>query len=660
MRRRRRRLDRRHAPSAREAAGARVLRLPFNLGIGGAVQAGFVYALEHGYDYMVQVDGDGQHDPAEIDELRRRAWTHDPSVDMVCGSRFLTRRLRYPAPISRRTGIHIFAFLLSRIVAPARHRPDLRASGSTTAARSSCSPRDYPHDYPEVEAVLMLHHHRLRMREVPVRMFERGGGVLLDQLGQVGLLHDQGAARAVRRPVPRARPVPEPGDARAGRRGARGSDGQPDPDRRDPRRRRRCCSSCSSWSAAGGCWSATRCCGCFSAVVLLGLAVWRDALEQSPSAVGIAYPPNALFFVAFGFVLVLLLHFSVAVSRLADQTKVLAQRARAARGAPRARPRRARTAPRSARAPRATAAAQRLDDRRDRARRRAPGAPPVARPAWPSPSPPGAAPDPRARDPAPAAGLLVACALLSVAWASSWPRCRAPTSTTTSATSSTWPRPAAGRTSASRPGRAGRASSRSCTQLGQPPRADRHRRRPPGLPGHRAAALLAVRGQPAGGRARRRQRPNPVGQNPPLYYGYEAIPYWITRWTELPTRLLFMRLANLPLYLLIVAFTWLAAGEVFGRRRRAADDRRGQRRAAAAARVHVGRREPRHPAHDASGRRSPTRRSSRCASGRDPGRCCRSAGSPRSPCSPTGAGWRSSARCSSCSQCCCGARGRCV
>ena len=75
---------------------------------------------------------------------------------------------------------------------------------------------DYPHDYPEVEAVLMLHHHRLRMREVPVRMFERGGGSLVDQLGQVGLLHGQGAAGAVRRarpPAPgrrarrRARPV---------------------------------------------------------------------------------------------------------------------------------------------------------------------------------------------------------------------------------------------------------------------------------------------------------------------------------------------------------------------------------------------------------------------------------------------------------------------
>lgn len=63
--------------------------------------------------------------------------------------------------------------------------------------------------------------------------------------------------------------------------------------------------------------------------------------------------------------------------------------------------------------------------------------------------------------------------------------------------------------------------------------------------------------------------PNPVGQNPPLYYAYETIPYWATRWAQLPTRLLAMRLANLPLYLLIVVFTWLAAGEAFARRRRA-------------------------------------------------------------------------------------------
>ena len=64
----------------------------------------------------------------------------------------------------------------------------------------------------------------------------------------------------------------------------------------------------------------------FSALVLLALAVWRGLLEEVASTLGVAYPPNALFLIAFGFVLVLLLHFSLAVSRLSDQTKVLAQR----------------------------------------------------------------------------------------------------------------------------------------------------------------------------------------------------------------------------------------------------------------------------------------------------------------------------------------------
>jgi hypothetical protein len=64
----------------------------------------------------------------------------------------------------------------------------------------------------------------------------------------------------------------------------------------------------------------------FSGLVLLGLSIWKGALEDLASLVGIAYPPNALFLIAFGFVLVLLLHFSLAVSRLSDQTKMLAQR----------------------------------------------------------------------------------------------------------------------------------------------------------------------------------------------------------------------------------------------------------------------------------------------------------------------------------------------
>jgi hypothetical protein len=64
----------------------------------------------------------------------------------------------------------------------------------------------------------------------------------------------------------------------------------------------------------------------FAALILLGLSIWRGLLEDIASVVGVAYPPNALFLIAFGFVLVLLLHFSLAVSRLADQNKVLAQR----------------------------------------------------------------------------------------------------------------------------------------------------------------------------------------------------------------------------------------------------------------------------------------------------------------------------------------------
>jgi glycosyltransferase involved in cell wall biosynthesis len=155
-------------------AGATVVRLPFNVGIGGAVQAGFMYARERDYDYVAQVDGDGQHDAAELAKLVD-AMRADPGADMVCGSRFLTKDHRYPVPICRRTGIHLFAFALTRIVG---HRVSDPTSGFRLFNRRAIAlfARDYPHDFPEVEAMLMVHAHRLRMREVPVRMHERGCG----------------------------------------------------------------------------------------------------------------------------------------------------------------------------------------------------------------------------------------------------------------------------------------------------------------------------------------------------------------------------------------------------------------------------------------------------------------------------------------------------
>jgi glycosyltransferase involved in cell wall biosynthesis len=157
------------------AAGARVVQLPFNLGIGGAVQTGFIYADEHGYDYMVQVDGDGQHEADELGKLVT-AMRSDPSLDVVCGSRFLTDAAdRYPAPFGRRTGIQLFAFVLSRIVRDTVTDP---TSGFRLYNRRAIRlfAADYPPDYPEVEAVLMMHANRLRMTEVPVRMRTRGTG----------------------------------------------------------------------------------------------------------------------------------------------------------------------------------------------------------------------------------------------------------------------------------------------------------------------------------------------------------------------------------------------------------------------------------------------------------------------------------------------------
>jgi glycosyltransferase involved in cell wall biosynthesis len=192
-----------------EEAGARVLRHPFNLGIGGAVQSGFAYARENGYARMVQVDGDGQHDPAEIARLMD-AMDEDRSLDMICGSRFLTRDCEYVAPVSRRTGIHIFAFLLSRIVGQRVTDP---TSGFRLYNRRAIAlfARDYPHDYPEVEAVLMVHFHRLKMRELSVRMFKRGGGVSSISSGK-SIYYMVKVLLAIFIGLVRARPVVEPGD----------------------------------------------------------------------------------------------------------------------------------------------------------------------------------------------------------------------------------------------------------------------------------------------------------------------------------------------------------------------------------------------------------------------------------------------------------------
>ena len=161
----------RTAKVARQA-GVKVASLPYNLGIGGAMQTGFQYARNNGYEIAIQFDGDGQHMAAEIEILL------DPlqkgRADIVIGSRFL-KRGDYRPSFFRRIGISIFSTVLSAIMG-------MPVTDTTSGFRAVNSrvieffARVYPEDYPEVESLVLLHRAGMTIAEVPVRMRDRTGG----------------------------------------------------------------------------------------------------------------------------------------------------------------------------------------------------------------------------------------------------------------------------------------------------------------------------------------------------------------------------------------------------------------------------------------------------------------------------------------------------
>ena len=153
--------------------GAIVLRLPFNVGIGGAVQTGFKYALDGGYDLALRLDGDGQHDPAELPKLIEPIDRGD--ADLVIGSRFVDETGTYRPPFARRLGIRMFARLVSLL---GGQRVTDTTSGFIALDRIGIElfAREYPHDYPEVEATLVALRSGLRLVQVQVDMRERETG----------------------------------------------------------------------------------------------------------------------------------------------------------------------------------------------------------------------------------------------------------------------------------------------------------------------------------------------------------------------------------------------------------------------------------------------------------------------------------------------------
>lgn len=154
-------------------AGAFVVTLPFNLGIGGAVQTGYKIAAEQGYDAAVQVDGDGQHDPRYLADVLTPLFEN--KLDLVIGSRFLIKDDAFKSTALRRVGIRFFCHLLKGLTGLFLTDPTsgYRACGRKLIQRYA---EYYPVDFPEPEAIKMARRYDARVGEVPVRMRERQGG----------------------------------------------------------------------------------------------------------------------------------------------------------------------------------------------------------------------------------------------------------------------------------------------------------------------------------------------------------------------------------------------------------------------------------------------------------------------------------------------------
>lgn len=153
--------------------GFNVLNLPMNLGIGGAVQTGYLYAYKNGYDIAVQFDGDGQHDAKYLDAMAKELVEFD--VAMVIGSRYIDKE-GFQSSSMRRIGIKYFSLLIKLLTGKTITDP---TSGLRMCNRHVMEmfSEVYPKDYPEPETTVKVLRHKLKVKEVPVVMRARETGV---------------------------------------------------------------------------------------------------------------------------------------------------------------------------------------------------------------------------------------------------------------------------------------------------------------------------------------------------------------------------------------------------------------------------------------------------------------------------------------------------
>jgi len=153
-------------------AGAEVLPMPFHLGLGGCVQAGYRLAFELGYDYVIRVDGDGQHDPRYIPKILETLQRE--GCEMVIGSRFVNGGGVHSG-VLRALGIVFFRLMLRPILGRPVRDPTSGFVGVNRTALALFS-KSFPLEYPEIEALVVLQRKRFRFVEVPCRMRPRRAG----------------------------------------------------------------------------------------------------------------------------------------------------------------------------------------------------------------------------------------------------------------------------------------------------------------------------------------------------------------------------------------------------------------------------------------------------------------------------------------------------
>jgi glycosyltransferase involved in cell wall biosynthesis len=155
-------------------AGASVVRHPFNLGVGTALQTGYKYAVQNGFSYVIQLDADGQHSPSYLPRFVKKL--QETEADLIIGSRFLTQR-RIDLSLTRRIGNGLFGKIVSFLIGEKLSDPTSGYRALKSTVLQFCVGDQYAFDYPDADFLLTIHKMGYRMEEIPIDVLPRRNGV---------------------------------------------------------------------------------------------------------------------------------------------------------------------------------------------------------------------------------------------------------------------------------------------------------------------------------------------------------------------------------------------------------------------------------------------------------------------------------------------------